>query len=481
MEDFKIKGKVEIDSKEYQAFLKSKEKLEKLQNRINKENEKIQKEKIRDLKKEIELLREKDKIEKKDYSAKIKAKETKLKELQTQQKLNKAQKEYQRAQEEFNRKLKADEKVLEIKNNLVNLQRQRELRSLSMGPRDTARLAGQIQRWGKGGFFEFLADQEQIKGIKTLDNITDAGEKEKLAIEESFNRGELSEEEKNKKLREVKNNTETKKAAAQGQTKANISKYQAMAVAAQKIAGQLEAVGKKIASVVLKPFKQLAEAITGAVKAMLEFKSGVATYNTSSSLITNAAAREQQIKYGLTSDKNYGFTRAKEMLNIQSDEDLMYMNKDQRDRLLQYMDRYSKWYSEIESSGVLASIQEMQLEFNELKEELAMDFLQWVAENKDTIMACIKGIFEFIKWIANLIVDIVQLFGGKTKNYDLYDAAKASDTYNSNNNSKNTQINMNINTTNNATGVLGSQDALDKFNEENWSQLAKQVVGVIGG
>ena len=31
----------------------------------------------------------------------------------------------------------------------------------------------------------------------------------------------------------------------------------------------------------------------------------------------------------------------------------------------------------------------------ELKQELAMEFLQWVAENKETIMACIKGIFAF--------------------------------------------------------------------------------------
>ena len=216
---------------------------------------------------------------------------------------------------------------------------------------------------------------------------------------------------------------------------------------------------------------------------MIDFRSGIATFATGTSLITNAAAREQQLKYGLSSSQNYAFTKAKEMLNIQSDEDLMYMNADQRERLLAYMEQYSRFYDELESSGTLQSIQEMQLEFQELKEELAMEFLSWVAENKETIMAVIKGGFEFIKFIANAIMAIINIltFGSQGKEYDLY--SKASDEANNNttDNSKHTQINMNINTTNNATGVLGSQEALDQYQEENWSKLAKQIVGAIGG
>jgi len=186
------------------------------------------------------------------------------------------------------------------------------------------------------------------------------------------------------------------------------------------------------------------------------------------------------MKYGLTSSQNYAFTQAKSMLGIQTDEDLMYMNASQRDRFLSYMERYSQWYDELESSGVLDSIQEMQLEFEELKQELAMEFLSWVANNKDTIMYCIKATFEFVKAIANFIMKIITLIGGST-DYDLYNSANASDKINNDSHNTSTNVTINANTTNNATGVLGSQDALDSFNKENWSQLAKQIVGVIGG
>ena len=172
------------------------------------------------------------------------------------------------------------------------------------------------------------------------------------------------------------------------------------------------------------------------------------------------------------------------MLNIQSDEDLMYMNADQRNRLLAYMDKYANWYADLEASGVLEDIQEMQLEFEEFKQEIAMEFLQWVAENKETIMNAIRGIFEFIKFIANLVIKIVNALSGPWgKKYEEIDSiATSSDQINnSSNNIKNTTININANTTNNATGVLGSPEALEKFSQENWSNLAKDIVSRIGG
>lgn len=273
---------------------------------------------------------------------------------------------------------------------------------------------------------------------------------------------------------------ETKKderSQAIGETKTQVSKYQAMGAAAQKVAAGL----KKAAGILLKPFKDLANAAMQAVKQLLDFKTGVATYNTQGSLITNAAAREQQMKYGLTSSQNYAFTQAKGMLGIESDEDLMYMNSAQREKLLGYMNRYSAWYDQLESSGVLADIQEMQLEFQELKQELAMEFLRWVAANKETIMACIKGIFEFIKGIANVVMNIMNLlsFG----RYSGPSIGEASDSTNNNynNNQRSTVINVTANTTNNATGVLSSQDALDQYNKENFSKLAKQLATAIGG
>ena len=274
--------------------------------------------------------------------------------------------------------------------------------------------------------------------------------------------------------------SQEKKSKLVGEQRTSIAKYQALSRAANHLDRALESAGKAVLGFVTKPLKELASGAAEAAKAMLDFKTGIATYSASSSLITNAEAREQQLKYGLTAAQNYAFTQAKSMLNIQSDEDLMYMNAGQRDRLLSYMERYSDWYSELESSGVLASIQEMQLEFAELKQELAMEFLQWIAENKDAIMSVIKGMFEFLKVIANAVLSIMTLFGGQSQ--DLYAASDVSDRVTSNtNNSRTTNVTVNANTTNNATGVLGSQEAFDRFSDENWSKLAKQVVEAVGG
>ena len=44
----------------------------------------------------------------------------------------------------------------------------------------------------------------------------------------------------------------------------------------------------------------------------------------------------------------------------------------------------------------------------------------------------------------------------------------------------NTNITINANTTNNATGVLSSQDAYNAYSEDNFAKLAKQLMTVIG-
>lgn len=505
--DFTIKGKIDIDSREYQAFLKSKQALEKNLLKQAEQKTKSHEEYVKSLEKEIKALKEREAADKKDYSSAIKKKQQKLDEIRLQDKINKLQDQYNKAKLEVMKKTEQQSKIEDIKNRAQERNRQRDLSKLAEGPADYGRLSNQIRNWNRGGFFEFLADKESVKGKNILEGLDekiassqdtkDLNTIELESLQSSAKRtstGEIDKRTKDwKRIQELNKsnqqidanikNYEKEKAITQGSTKANVGKYQAMAAAAQKVAGQLSAIGKKIGGIILKPFEILKKRVLDAATAMFDFSSGVATFATGTSLITNAAAREQQLKYGLTASQNYGFTKAKEMLNIQSDEDLMYMNRDQRERLLQYMEQYSRWYDEMESSGVLQAIQEMQLEFNELKEELAMEFLSWVAENKDTIMTCIRGIFEVIKWVANMIMSIVNFItGGKANSYDLYDSAKASDTVNNNNNnSRNTTININANTTNNATGVLGSADALNKFNEENWSNLAKQIVGAIGG
>lgn len=216
-------------------------------------------------------------------------------------------------------------------------------------------------------------------------------------------------------------------------------------------------VAAKAAKIVSAPFVKLAKDAWDVTKSFVNLESGVATFATATSLITNTAAREQQLKYGLSSSQNFAFTQAKSMLNISSDEDLMFMNVQQREKFLEYMQRYSKWYDQMESSGVLADIQGMQLEFKELKQQLGMELLSWLAANKETIMFCVKGIFEVIKQIANFVMTIASWF------------AKG--------NTQNNTFNITATTTNN----VSNQTMADAATQNQWAGLVKQVTTSIGG
>lgn len=317
--------------------------------------------------------------------------------------------------------------------------------------------------------------KEKMAGQKANQNLFSSGfVKPSQYLKQALSNANMALSNKREKLMEdaaaaeAKGDTETAKKLKKeaGQT---ALKQKGMNMAFQAAAKAAQAVGKA--------FKKLVSGVADVVKSMLDLKSGVATYSMSGSLISNASARETQLKYGLTGSQAYAFDQARSMLNITSDEDLMYMNEGQREKLLAYMERYSAWYDQMEQSGVLANIQEMQLEFQEFKQEIAMEFLQWVAENKDTIMAVLKGVFEFIKTIANIVLGIANILSlGRYKS-----TTATSDTLSSNvnNNQKNTNVTINANTTNNANVSQASQNTFNEMSNNQWNQLAKQIVTAV--
>jgi hypothetical protein len=252
----------------------------------------------------------------------------------------------------------------------------------------------------------------------------------------------------------------------------------------------LAAVGKAM-SVVVDAGKQIARSFTQAlgfslsikdnlmsianeIGSMLNSKTGMATYDTAGSLFTNSTARSTQMRYGISSSQNYALTQTTGMLGISSEEDLMYMNSSQRQVFSQYMQTYSNWYEQLSSSGVLKQIQQMQLDFTMFKQEIAVDFLKWIAENKDTIMGIMKFMEEAIKTIITIIGNILTFFGGKmdTSSY----SASASDSANyglSMAGTKNVNINMNM--SNSATGVLSDQTQLESFFKEQMTKAVAQI------
>lgn len=216
------------------------------------------------------------------------------------------------------------------------------------------------------------------------------------------------------------------------------------------------------------------------VGSVLSLKGGAATFSSGSTLYTNATARTQQMKYGLSAGANYALLRTKGLMGMETDEDLMYMNKPQQRLFSAMMEKYTAWYSKLESSGVLARVQEAQMDLQILKEEIVMDFMEWFSENKDEILNGIKAIAKLSMMIAQGVLKVTGFLGkafgwmgsGGTVSQTMGTYSAYSDNLISRQN-KVTNININMNNT--ATGVLSSQQGMEDFFSEQMAKISKEL------
>lgn len=209
-------------------------------------------------------------------------------------------------------------------------------------------------------------------------------------------------------------------------------------------------------------------------------RSGMASYNIGTSLFSNADARNTQLKYGLTGRSAYAFDVTRNILNIRSDEDLLYMNKSQRSVFLAIMQKQERWYSELESSGVLRTIQEFQLDFEMFKNEMAVDVLKWFAANKETVAVVLKGTLTVLKGIMTLLAKVFTLFSidysgssfgaGSTALSDAVSSA-----------SRGAVVNKHVNMTAhlNANGVLSSQELLEEYVGQTLEKVARDTAAAL--
>lgn len=227
-------------------------------------------------------------------------------------------------------------------------------------------------------------------------------------------------------------------------------------------------------------FKDLSDGIKNTITQMTDLRSGLATYS-ASSLVTNRQARETRLRYGFDAATTYGFTQASSLLNVQSDEDLMYMSSGQRELFISYMEKFSQFYSKMEESGVLQNIQSIQLDLELFKQKVAMSFLEWVGKNKETILSIMKAMGTGVVVLSNVVIAIYNILASlanKDKLDYLSIPSFGSDNVNNSNNRSQTNI-INVTASTNATGVLGSQQALNDFNKEFYNNLGKQIAVTI--
>lgn len=308
---------------------------------------------------------------------------------------------------------------------------------------------------------DYLYKRGSLKGIESEDDIKLAGENNVAQV---------------KNIKNKISGIEAKKGQIAKQTKG----IQAMAgLKMSAVAAGIAAVGeiaKKAKDTFFKAFdvmgldlKNLFSDVISNVKNELS-SSGIASYSTGTTLFTNSTARNNQMKYGLSSSSNYAMMQTMGILGMSSDEDLMYMNSNQRQLFSTMMNYYKTRYNQLMNSGALIKLQKAQIDFKIFKQELAYKFLNWFAEHKDQIMKCITNIFKIIEALAPVVLKIVGwlasiaswlggLFGSKSSTY-LESTTGSS-------------INLNYTQNNTISGTNGNiQSVLD-----NNSQLSTKMLG----
>lgn len=183
------------------------------------------------------------------------------------------------------------------------------------------------------------------------------------------------------------------------------------------------------------------------------------------SQLSNSRTRELMFNYGLNNGQAYGLTQAQELVGVNSFEDMMYMNPQERSQFIEAFQKYTEKYDELYESGFFEDMQDFQYEMKDFKLEMQHDVMKFFVENKDLIKSGMKAIIQIAEWILKFFGSIVDAFssGGRS---DSERSAAVSDIIS---NYTNTNTTNNNSTTNNNTFNINSQNG-------QWSKEVGQIL-----
>lgn len=207
----------------------------------------------------------------------------------------------------------------------------------------------------------------------------------------------------------------------------------------------------------LKVIKSVTDFISDISKQVKNIIKEVSEYSLSTSLVVNSQARTQALTYGLSDAQNYAFTQVKSLMGISSDEDLYYMNQNQREMFSTLMNTYSDLYGKMTENGSLEEFQEMQMDLAVIKTEFSAEIVKFIANNKDVIvdfmkvgLTTLKGILTILSAI-NSFISMRWAFG--------VEEGLSSDYISSITNNASSSSTTNINISANAYGNSTSENA----------------------
>lgn len=190
------------------------------------------------------------------------------------------------------------------------------------------------------------------------------------------------------------------------------------------------------------------------------------------SLLSNSETRDLTFSYGFSAAQGYGFTKAKDIMGLSSDEDLYFMNSQQTAKFQEIMTKYAEKYTEMYDSGMWEKYLDFQYEWAEFKQDFLMEFVGLIMDNKDLIINTMEGILWFVGAVMDALNWLVSHFGGNSISSESQMASSVADILNYDNRSTNTVINLD-NTYNHISQA--DQTMLSQAGQMTYEQIEKYL------
>ena len=180
---------------------------------------------------------------------------------------------------------------------------------------------------------------------------------------------------------------------------------------------------------------------------------GELRYLVDSSRLSSQATREQMFQYGFSFAQSYGFSQAKSLMGIDSEEDLVYMDETERKKFFQLFNKYTEKYNELYDKGFYDDLREFEIEKEEFFQDVRLEIVTFFINNKDLIRDGMNGLLEIMKVVTKILAAVTSLFGQDHSN----EAREAIVSEVINNRSSNSRV-INANMYNSLNGVTQPQD-----------------------
>lgn len=130
-----------------------------------------------------------------------------------------------------------------------------------------------------------------------------------------------------------------------------------------------------------------------------------ASVYSSSSKLYSSEVTNLRMQYGFSGSEAYAFQQAFKDMGL---DDIAKMSPEQRNFYTGLYEQYLEEYKKMEDSGTLQTLQDIQLEWEQFQRDLKFTFMDFIADNKETIKTFLDLGIELAKVVTPAITEILK-------------------------------------------------------------------------